>query len=182
MCLAVDVTGKMLTVCISAVIMFIQVILSTQKFRVTFIKFFNRALIWLSYALTSSAALFMHNMYDMHIMTLLSFIMSSSLLLIILLLFSSSFLRPFLISIKSSLIWCQLIYYSDPQCSSPSLFSSSSGRHTSCIWFTCILLLSHLLAIRISWPYRPSLLNNLLICFRRFTLYIFVPSDSLIKN
>ena len=149
--------------------------LSAQRFRVTFIKSFNRALIQLSYALIPSAAFFTHDTYGTHVMTLLSFMMSSSSLLITLLLFFFSSLRPSLISIKSSLIWCQLTYYSDPQCSSPPLFSSSSERHASHMWFTCILLSFYLLAIEFSWSYRSSLLNNLLICFRRFTLHMLTP-------
>ena len=150
--------------------------LSTQRFRITFVKSFNRALIQLSHALTPSAAFFIHDMCGTHAMILLSFIMSSSSLLITLLLLFFSFLRPSVISIKSSLIWCQLTYYSGSWCSSPPLFDSLSGGHALCMWFICILPLSCLLAIRFSRSYRPSLLNNLLICFRRFTLHIFASS------
>ena len=94
----------MLAVCTSAVMMFIQVVLSAQRFRMAFIESFNRALIQLSYALISSAAFFAHDIHNMCVMTLLGFVMSSFLLLITLLLFFFSSLRSSLISIKSSLI------------------------------------------------------------------------------
>ena len=94
----------MLIVYTSAAAMFTQVVLSAQGFRVAFIKSFNRASIRSSYASTSSAAFFVHNMHGIHAMTLLSFVMSFPPLLITLLLFFFSFLRPSLISIKSSLI------------------------------------------------------------------------------
>ena len=148
----------MLTVYTSAAATFAQVVLSTLRFRTAFIKFFNRASIWLSYALIPSAAFFVHDTCGMHVMTLLSFLMSSPPLLIILLLFFFSFLRPSLISIKSSLIWCQLAYYSDPWCSSPPLFKSLSGRQASCTQFACILPSPYLLTMVFSWSYRPSLL------------------------
>ena len=148
--------------------------MSTQRFKIIFIKSFNRTLIWLSYTLISSAAFFVYNTHSIHVMTLLSFTMSSFLLSIILLLFFSSFLRYSLISIKSSLIWCQLAYYSNSWCSFPPLFDFLSERYTSYIYFACILLSPYLLIIEFSWSYRPSLLNNLLIYFRRFTLHILV--------